>query len=334
MDLGNGLGHLTYSTLVHPADNWEQLYHSLVTYLPRVKARIAGNKSFGVCIRLSASSAETLASSAAERAKLKKFLDDNDMYIYTANAFVYGHFKGDKVKEQVYEPDWRSEERTRYTINVADVLADVCLAGIVPSIQSAPLGFKPRVTDDGVVKSYTDHVLRVVAHLIALEDRTGRTVQLALEPEPYCFLETTDETIDYFTRHLYSGAAVEKLAKLAHVPISEANEALRRHLGIVYDICHQAVEYENIGASLQKLVDAGDPDLQTAGSRRAAYSGSDAAGGRYAQALCQDDLSHANDPEDGRQAHQVPQCRRCDCGFREKSGPAGMADPHSRAGFP
>ncbi len=52
MDLGNGLGHLTYSTLVHPADNWEQLYHSLTTYLPQVKARIAGNKAFGVCIRL------------------------------------------------------------------------------------------------------------------------------------------------------------------------------------------------------------------------------------------------------------------------------------------
>ena len=137
MDLGNGLGHLTYSTLVHPADNWEQLYHSLVTYLPKVKARIAGNKAFGVCIRLSASSAETLANSPAERAKLKKFLDDNDMYIYTANAFVFGHFKGEKVKEQVYEPDWRGEERTNYTINVANVLADVCPAGIAPSIQSA-----------------------------------------------------------------------------------------------------------------------------------------------------------------------------------------------------
>jgi hypothetical protein len=259
MDLGNGLGLLTYSTLVHPADDWEQLYNSLVTYLPKVKARIAGNKPFGVCIRLSASSAQTLANSPAERAKLKKFLDDNDMYIYTANAFVYGHFKGDKVKEQVYEPDWRSEERTRYTINVADVLADVCPAGIAPSIQSAPLGFKPRVTDDGVVESYTNHVLSVVAHLIALEDRTGRTVQLALEPEPYCFLETTDETINYFTKHLYSGEAVEKLAKLARVPIADANAALRRHLGIVYDICHQAVEYENIGQSLQKLVDAGIP---------------------------------------------------------------------------
>jgi len=259
MDLGNGLGHLTYSTLVHPADDWEQLYNSLVTYLPKVKARIAGNRAFGVCIRLSASSAATLAASAVERDKLKKFLGDNDMYVYTANAFPYGAFKGTVVKEQVYEPDWRSEERTRYTINAAEVLADVCPAGIAPSIQSAPLGFKPRVTDDTVVKSYTDHVLGVVAHLIELEDRTGRTVQLALEPEPYCFLETTDETIDYFTKHLYSGAAVEQLAKLAHVPIADANAALRRHLGIVYDICHQAVEYENISQSVQKLVDTGIP---------------------------------------------------------------------------
>ena len=259
MDLGNGLGHLTYSTLVHPADDWEQLWNSLITYLPKVKARVAPNQSFGVCLRLSASTAQTLVNSAAERDKLKKFLGDNDMYVYTVNAFPYGAFKGTVVKAQVYEPDWRSEERTRYTINVADVLAAVGTPDQALSIQSAPLGFKPRVTGSDVVASYTDHVLRVVAHLIALQARTGRTVQLALEPEPFCFLETTDETIDYFTDHLYAGAAVEKLAKLAHVPISEANEALRRHLGIVYDICHQAVEYENISESLQKLVNAGVP---------------------------------------------------------------------------
>jgi sugar phosphate isomerase/epimerase len=259
MDLGNGLGHLTYSTLVHPADNWEQLWNSLNAYLPKVKERFAPTRSFGVCVRLAAKTAETLANSPAERDRLKKFLGDNDMYIYTANAFVYGHFKGDKVKEQVYEPDWRGEERTQYTINVADVLAEVCPRGIAPSIQSAPLGFKPRVTGSDVVAAYTDHVLRVVAHLIALEAKTGSTVQLALEPEPFCFLETTDETIAYFRDHLYSGAAVEKLAKLARVPIAEANAALRRHLGIVYDICHQAVEYEDIPASLQKLIDAGVP---------------------------------------------------------------------------
>jgi hypothetical protein len=259
MDLGNGLGHLTYSTLVHPGDDWEQMWQSLTTYVPKVKARIAGNRRFGVSLRLSANSAQTLAGSAAEREKLKKFLGDNNMYLYTVNAFPYGAFKGTLVKEQVYEPDWRSEERTRYTINVADVLADVCTPDIAPSIQSAPLGFKPRVTGGDVVASYTDHVLRVIAHFVVLEARTGRTVQLALEPEPFCFLETTDETVDYFTRHLYAGAAAEKLAKLAQMPIAEAHGALRRHLGVVFDICHQAVEYETIAESLQKLTDAGVP---------------------------------------------------------------------------
>jgi hypothetical protein len=259
MDLGKGLGHLTYSTLVHPGDNWEQMWSSLTTYLPQVKARFAPSSPFGVSLRLSAASAKTLAASAPERDKLKKFLADNDMYLYTVNAFPYGDFKGTTVKEQVYEPDWRSEERTQYTINVADVLAHVVPPDIAPSIQSAPLGFKPRVTGNDVVASFTDHVLRVAAHLVALEARTGRTVTLALEPEPYCFLETTDETVEYFTKHLYSGAAAERLARLADIPIDEAHGALRRHVGTVFDICHQAVEFENISESLQKLVDAGIP---------------------------------------------------------------------------
>ena len=38
MDLGNGLGHLTYSTLVHPGDTWDDMWTSLTTYVPQVKA--------------------------------------------------------------------------------------------------------------------------------------------------------------------------------------------------------------------------------------------------------------------------------------------------------
>jgi len=270
MDLGSGLGHLTYSTLVHPGDTWEEMWASLVNYVPKVKARVAPQVPFGVSLRLSARSAEVLAGTPAEREKVRKFLADNDMYLYTVNAFPYGPFKNQIVKEQVYEPDWRSEERTRYTMNVADVLADVVPDGVSPSIQSAPLGFKPRVTGGDVVASYTQHVLRVAAHLVALEARTGRTVTLALEPEPFCFLETTDETVAYFKDHLYTGASATALAKLAGIPISEAHVALRRHVGVVFDICHQAVVYENIADSLQKLVDAGIPifKLQEAAAMR------------------------------------------------------------------
>ncbi len=262
MQLPNGLGHLTYSTLVHPGDTWEEMWTSLTTYVPQVKARVAPNQRFGVSLRLSAASAATLVASAKERERLKGFLADNDLYLYTVNAFPYGPFKGRIVKEQVYEPDWRSEERTRYTIDVADILAEIVDEDTSPSIQTAPLGFKPRVTGPEIVASYTAHVLRVVAHLIALEARTGRTVTLGIEPEPYCFLETTDETVAYFQERLYSAAASAELSKLAEVPVSEAHAALRRYVGVVFDICHQAVEYEDMGVSLQKLVDAGIPILK------------------------------------------------------------------------
>ena len=257
MDLGKGLGHLTYSTLVHPGDTWDDMWTSLTTYVPQVQKRVCPNAPFGVSLRLSNASAATLVKSKPERDKLKKFLADNNMYLYTVNAFPYGPFKNTIVKEQVYEPDWRSEERTQYTMNVAEILADVVPASISPSIQSAPLGFKPNVTGPSVVNSYTEHVMRVAAKLIDLEKRTGRTVTLALEPEPFCFLETTDETVDYFTKHLYTGKSAEMLAKFANIPIAEAITAQREFIGTVFDICHQAVVYEDIPTSLQKQVDAG-----------------------------------------------------------------------------
>ncbi len=194
MNLGR-LGHLSYSTLVHPGDNWEQMSHSLRTFVPQVKARVSPNQSFGLSLRLAAPSAEMLVKDKVARDGLKQFLAENDLYLYTVNAFPYGAFKDTIVKEQVYEPDWRSEERTQYTINVADILADIAPASLAASIQSAPLGFKPRVTGPDVVASYTEHVLRVVAHLVGIETRTGKTITLGLEPEPHCFLETTDETI-------------------------------------------------------------------------------------------------------------------------------------------
>ena len=259
MDLGHGLGLLTYSTLVHPGDTWPEMWDSLTTYVPQVKQRVSPNDPFGVSLRISAASAQTLTGDAAERERLKAFLADNDMYLYTVNAFPYGPFKNTIVKEQVYEPDWRSDERAVYTMQVADILAEVAAPGIEPTIQSPPLGFKPRVTGPDVVDAFTRQVIRVVAHLVKLHERTGRNVRLALEPEPACFLETTDEAIDYFTDHLYAAEAQASLARQTGLSDADAAAALRNHLGMVYDICHQAVEYEDIGTSLRRLADAGIP---------------------------------------------------------------------------
>jgi hypothetical protein len=262
MNLGHGLGHLTYSTLVHATDDWDQLWQSVNTYLPKVKAREAPSQPFGVCLRTSAPSAAMLSTDPSKRAALKQFFADNDLYLYTANAFVYGVFKKQVIKEEVYEPDWRSEERLQYTMQVADLLAALAPEGIEPSIQTAPLGFKPRVTGEDVVRTYTTNVLRLVAHLVKLHQDTGKVVTLGLEPEPRCYLESTDETIEYFRTHLHSPEAAEALAKMSGLHPADAATAIRRHVGVVFDIGHQSVGFEDIPASLHKLVGAGVPIMK------------------------------------------------------------------------
>jgi hypothetical protein len=259
MDLGNGLGHLSYSTLVHPGDNWDEMKASLTTYVPEVKRRFCPDRAFGVSLRLSGASAALLAGDAAERAALREFLAAEDLYVYTVNAFPQGSFKGRSVMEDVYEPDWSTDERVRYTTDVADILADITGPGVEPTIQTMPLAYRPKVTTEAYVDLFTRNVLRVVAHLVDTERRTGRRVKLAIEPEPFCYLETIAETVRYFQERLYSRSGADILAELSGLPLSEAFGALRRHVGIVFDICHQAVEFDDIPASLDLLAAAGVP---------------------------------------------------------------------------
>ena len=268
MELANGLGHLSYSTLVHLGDNWAEMNASLREFVPQVKKRISPNAPFAVSLRISAASAKTLTENPAERQSLVEFLAKEDLYVYTVNAFPYGPFKGEVVMEKVYEPDWTTDARVNYTNSVADILAEITPAPINPSIQTAPLAFKPNVAGEAYIQTFTDGVFKVVKHLRELEERTGRRVKLAIEPEPACYLETTDETVTYFKERIYSPAGIRRLAEIAQIPLSEAEGAVRRYLGIVFDIGHQSVGFENITESLTKLVNAGIPifKLQEAAS--------------------------------------------------------------------
>ena len=259
MDLGNGYGHLTYSTLVHAGDTWPEMRASLEEFLPEVKRRFSPDAPMGVSLRISNASAEVLVNDPAERAWVKRFLKDNELYVYTVNAFPFGPFKGELVKERVYEPDWTTEDRTRYTMNVARILAEITGPEVEPTIQSAPLAFRPKVVDEAYVDEFTENLLRVVAFLMDLEASTGRQVKLALEPEPFCFLETIAETVEYFNSYVYTAAAYRRVAALTGQPLSEVFGGVRRHLGVVFDICHQSVAFENITDDLNLLTEAGIP---------------------------------------------------------------------------
>ena len=270
MDLGNGYGHLTYSTLVHPGDTWPEMKNSLVTFVPEVKKRFSPDAPMGVSLRLANASVEELLAKPEERTWLKKFLEDNNLYIFTVNAFPYGPFKGEIVKERVYEPDWTTEERTKYTMHIADILAEVTSQPVEPTIQTAPLAYRPKANTPEFLANFNENIYRVIAHLMNLEKRTGRRVKLAVEPEPYCFLETIPETVQWFNEKIYSLAAAERIAKLSGEPLSEVFGATRRYLGVVLDICHQSVAFESIADDIDQLSQAGIPifKLQEAAALR------------------------------------------------------------------
>ena len=130
MDLGNGLGHLTYSTLVHPGDTWEEM-------LDEPHHLCAAGEGAGLperAVRRVPAAVGVLGRDAgrqAPRARQAQALPRRQRHVSLHGQRVpLRAVQGRSVKEQVYEPDWRSEERTQYTINVADILADVVPASI------------------------------------------------------------------------------------------------------------------------------------------------------------------------------------------------------------
>jgi sugar phosphate isomerase/epimerase len=74
------------------------------------------------------------------------------------------------------------------------------------------------------------HLWQCVEHIAAVSERSGRDLHLGLEPEPLCYLETTPEAVRFFER------------MRADRP---GDSRLGRHLGINYDACHLAVEFED-----------------------------------------------------------------------------------------
>ncbi len=261
MRLPAGLGELTYCMNIHPGITWPEVSASLTGPARAVKAALRPDAPFAIGLRFSAQVVEDLKDPAA-RAELKAILASEGFRPVTVNGFPYGHFHGVPVKAEVYQPDWRQDARLAYTCDLAELMADLAVAaGIGPdetvSLSTVPGSFKP--LGIGADADMAERYIRAAAHCHALRQSTGITVAIAIEPEPYCFIETIAETVDFFAEHLFSEAAVTRMAELTGLDREAARAALPRHLGLCYDVCHAAVEYEDPAASLQALRDAGIP---------------------------------------------------------------------------
>jgi sugar phosphate isomerase/epimerase len=255
---GPGGGHLTYCSNIHPGESWPEVRAILDHAVPLVRDAVAAGQPFGVGLRLSAAAAEALMEPDA-LADLRALMTANGFYVFTLNGFPYGAFHGVGVKEHVYRPDWREPARLAYTRHLADLLAallpdDPELTG---SISTVPGAYKPRCAHQAAAAAIAENLLRAAAHLAALERESGRSIALALEPEPCCFLETIAETVAFFEAHLFNRTACERLAALAGLSVADAEAATRRHLGLCLDTCHAAVEFEDAAAAIASLRAAG-----------------------------------------------------------------------------
>ena len=225
--LKNGL-HLAYCTNIHRGESWQETFDSLRNYTLQVRAKVAPREPYAIGLRLSNQAAREL-SEPSTLLSFRKWLDENDCYVFTINGFPYGNFHGTRVKEQVYVPDWTTPERLDYTKVLFDLLAQLVPVGIEGSVSTVPGGFKPEITTTEQRRQFRSNLWRCVEHIARLSESSGRKLHLGLEPEPMCLLETTEEVVQFF----------DELRQ------DRTNDSLlSEYLGINYDTCHLAIQFE------------------------------------------------------------------------------------------
>ena len=258
MMLGTIPLHLTYSTAVHGAERWSEVRAALDRYVVPVRNRIARGRRFGLGLHLPGRAAMDLGEPRA-LAQLRDWLDRHDAYVFTLDGVAHGRFQGLTLKTSAYRPDWLDEERLRYTDRLAHLLAALLPERGEGTIGTLAGAFRARIrsrVDDAAI---ADRLLRQVSALVAIRERTGKTIALGLEPEPSCRLETVGETVEFFDRHLHSRSAVARLASLSGLDAARAADAIGRHLGVCLDASHVALEFEEPATALRALQFAGVP---------------------------------------------------------------------------
>jgi sugar phosphate isomerase/epimerase len=138
------------------------------------------------------------------------------------------------VKADVFAPDWRDDERVRYTLDLIEILSALLPDGMDGGVSTVPLSYKPWI---GADESAWPVIVRNVER--ACERMSDRPIHLDIEPEPDGLIETTAETVAFFANRL------------------PQTEAIREHVRVCYDTCHFAVEFEEPAATLAAFADAG-----------------------------------------------------------------------------
>jgi len=238
--LNHGL-HLAYCTNVHRGETWAETFAALEKYTLAVRRRVAPGTAYAIGLRLSDLASRELSEPARLRA-FQNWLRTHDCYVFTINGFPYGHFHGRRVKEQVFQPDWSTPERLTYTNRLFDLLAELLPEGLQGSVSTVPVSHKLFRLTAAQASMARANLWRCVEHMEKLTRRTGRKFHLGLEPEPLGYLENTSETVGFFEQLRMD---------------RPGDQRLDEHLGVNYDACHFAIEYESPQQAFARFRKAG-----------------------------------------------------------------------------
>jgi len=252
---------LCYCTNVHPSETLEQVRAALTQGAARVRSAL-GQDELATGLYLSASVVERLQGEPQAVRDLVEVLREQSLQVSTLNGFPYGDFHAQRVKEKVYLPDWSDPKRSNYTVALAHLLCELMGEERYGSISSVALGLRTTFESPELRRKALIELGKVALALAKIEAERGIRIVLSLEPEPFTALESTQDVLDFFTQELWrEGAALLSNQPGLQGELSgdqtRARELLQRYIGICYDCCHQAVEFESARESLSAITSAG-----------------------------------------------------------------------------
>ncbi|MFJ3781950.1 metabolite traffic protein EboE [Streptomyces sp. NPDC090093] len=225
--------HLSYCTNVHPAETLDGVLAQLRDHCEPVRRRL-GRDRLGIGLWLARPVSRSLTDDPAALRALRAELDRRGLEVVTLNGFPYEGFGLDEVKYRVYRPDWTEPERLAYTTDLARLLAALLPADVTEgTISTLPLAWRRGFGPPG--RATARDALAVLAErLDLLEELTGKSIRVALEPEPGCAVETTADAIG---------------------PLTAVGAPHR--VGVCVDTCHLATSFEDPAGALSALDAAG-----------------------------------------------------------------------------
>lgn len=247
-------GHLTYCSNIHAGESWEDHFAKLKENVPAIKKELAPEEVFGLGLRLADAASKTLQQQQSLH-EFKQWLSDNDVYVFTMNGFPYGNFHHTAVKDKVHAPDWLTSDRVAYTIRLAEILAELLPNEMEGSISTSPLTYRFWHKENewnAVMKKATANLLLVVDKLIDIKQQAGKTIHIDIEPEPDGLLDNGTEFLEWYLQYLLP-SGIEYLQQSKGLNKHEAEEAIKTHIRLCYDVCHFAVGYEDHAAMIKKF---------------------------------------------------------------------------------